>query len=202
MENQSHFNTAVIVLAAGQSERMGTPKQLLPVNGETLLSRICRIALDFNGSGVLVVLGAYAAEVKETLDHLPVESVVNPDWKKGMGSSLSFGITQAMHRWPEVNILIILLCDQPLVDSGILNLLLQKHLKGNKPLIASDYGHAMGPPVLVHKSKFSLFTEFEGKEGAKKILLENRSDLDLISFPEGIMDIDTPEDWQQYQASV
>ncbi|MBK9151636.1 MAG: nucleotidyltransferase family protein [Saprospiraceae bacterium] len=202
MENQSRFNTAVIVLAAGQSERLGTPKQLLPVNGETLLSRICRIALNFNGSGVLVVLGAYASEVKEALVHLPVESVVNPDWKKGMGSSLSLGITQAILRWPEVDILTILLCDQPLVDSCILNLLLQKHLEGKKPLIASDYGHTIGPPVLVHKSKFSLFTKFEGKEGAKKILLENRSDLDLISFPEGIIDIDTPEDWQQYQASV
>src|SRR5580698_3566832 len=105
--------TGVIILAAGNSSRLGRPKQLLPYRGKTLLTHVVAEALATNLQPVLVVTGAFHQEVSDSLHGQSVDIVFNPAWEEGMASGIVTGVSKILSRYPEVDAIIIMVCDQP-----------------------------------------------------------------------------------------
>ncbi len=182
---------AIIVLAAGASTRLGQPKQLLLLEGKTLLAQICESALSIENQQVLVVLGAHCEAIKTAIEHLPIEIIFNEKWSEGMGSSIACGMT---HLPKNTDAVLLLLCDQPFVTPVLLEKILGKWLASDCLIAASAYGGSFGPPAIFDHKLFPELSNLHGQQGAKKIMEKYRAQLELVDFHEGEKDIDTPAD--------
>ncbi|MDW7693544.1 nucleotidyltransferase family protein [Flammeovirgaceae bacterium SG7u.111] len=194
----SKSKLSIVVLAAGQSSRMGKPKQLLPVNGQPMLRRVAKTALSADNTKVTVVLGANAEACTEVLASLPVQIVVNKNWENGMGSSINSGLASALKQNPETDAVLLLLADQPFVTSKHINALQKLASTSKKSIIASSYSEIVGVPILLKKKYFSDLLKLNANKGAKLIVKANPDDIQSIPFPEAAKDIDTLEDFQNY----
>ena len=189
--------TALIILAAGSSTRLGQPKQKLFYKGKSLLKHAVDEGLASRCYPVLVVLGANEGEVRAEIDSNEVQSVLNKDWENGMSSSIKCGINALVKSNPDVSEVILMLCDQPFVDAEILNkLITQKQLSG-KAIAACTYDNTLGTPVLFDRIFFSQLLCLEGQQGAKKLIFNNKDQVVSIPFPFGNIDIDTMEDYEK-----
>lgn len=189
----------LIILAAGESSRMGKPKQLLPFSGHSLIQYMVESGLTSRCFPVIVVLGANAALIKLEIAELPVFVTENPQWAEGMGSSIRAGMEMLLTVNPHVEGVLIMLCDQPYVKATLLNHFIEEYQTTQKPLIASSYEGTLGVPALFHKMYFPRLQQLKGQEGARKIIA-SASEVHTISFPEGKVDIDTPEDYLNLSA--
>lgn len=188
---------AVVILAAGASTRMGKPKQVLPIQNETLLSRAIRSAKEV-ASTVVVVLGSNHTEHQKSIHHLDVISALNPDWNVGMGTSIKCGVSYLNNNNPGTKAVIIMVCDQPLLTSGHLKKIIEEFHRGNSKIIASEYNGSVGVPALFDKSFFHELMQLDGTQGAKKIIHQNQNAVLAIPFPGGAVDLDTPEDYNTF----
>jgi molybdenum cofactor cytidylyltransferase len=179
---------------------MGTPKQLLLHEGQTLLRRAAETALASSCHPVVVVLGAQAEQVQVELDRLPVLIVENRRWEEGMSSSIRVGVEALVAEDEEVDGAVIMLCDQPFVTVGVINELVETHRQTGKPIVASEYGKACGVPALFSNELFVEIAALKGSQGAKQIIANHPRDLATVSFPEGAVDVDTPKDYEQLRA--
>lgn len=191
-------NIGVILLAAGSSSRMGQSKQLLPVNGEPLLLRSIRVALDASLKNIVVVLGSEEEKHRAILGSLAVESIFNKAWATGMGSSLKAGLGHLIQRHPETQAALIMVCDQPNVSAKHLIHLITSFHESNRSIVASGYSGTMGVPIIFSKDHFSEILSLNDSQGAKKIIEKNKANVLMIDFPDGSTDLDTPSDYQQY----
>jgi molybdenum cofactor cytidylyltransferase len=182
---------AIILLAAGDSSRLGRPKQLLSYGSGTLLRHAAEVALAAALGPVIVVLGAVEESCRETLLGLPVTIVSNPVWREGMGGSIAAGM-QAVDE-TSYRAVIIMLCDQPAVTSEVLLSLDGRHRTTGKSLIASQYKDTLGPPALFAARHFPQLRRLHGAQGAKS-LFQNHPDPGCITFPDAAWDIDTEDD--------
>jgi molybdenum cofactor cytidylyltransferase len=185
---------SAIILAAGSSSRLGQPKQLVNVDGVPLLRKSVLAALEANYSPVVVVLGSNAAEHRNLISHLPVEIVLHTEWKKGMGSSLKVGLRQLLQNNHEATAVVVMVCDQPLLTSAHLTALRDAYRKSRKPIIASKYNGVTGVPALFDHSLFSELQKIKDSQGAKAVIENNLKLVETISWEEGRLDIDSPED--------
>lgn len=184
--------TALIILAAGESARLGRPKQNLVFEGKTLLQRAAETALSTACGPVIVVLGANAEAIRQTISQYPVEIIYNADWPEGIASSIRLGIKELQQK-PGVTSVILMLCDQPLVSATLLNELVEK--RADAGIVACTYENTIGTPVLFSSAYFEELQLLTGNEGAKKILLKHPATVISIPFPLGGVDIDTIEDY-------
>src|SRR5258706_646414 len=145
---------AVVLLAAGSSSRMGQSKQLLSIDGKPLLLKAVDAALGSGANKTFVLLGSNDAAHRKIIDHLPLEIIFNPDWEKGMGTSLRVGVSNALKMIPEMEAVIIVVCDQPLVTSLSLKKLIPKYRPTTQAIIASAYENTIGFPPLFYPSVF------------------------------------------------
>jgi molybdenum cofactor cytidylyltransferase len=185
---------SVILLAAGSSSRLGQSKQLVQVDGKTLLEKSAQAALDSEAGHVMVVLGAQATLHKKVIEKLAVEVVINEDWKKGMGNSLKAGLQHLISNYPKTEAVIITVCDQPFLTSEHLNKLIATYQKTKTEIVASSYNQTKGVPALFSRYLFGQLLELEEMAGARKIILNYPTDFPLVEFPRGEIDLDTPED--------
>jgi molybdenum cofactor cytidylyltransferase len=185
---------AAIVLAAGASTRLGQPKQLLALNGETLLRRTVRLAQQAGCNPVFVVLGFEAARMQQELSCLEAIPVINADWPSGMGSSLRSGIEAVMKKSPEPQKTLILLCDQPTLSTELLSNLLRTSTEANSLLTASSYAGRLGVPAIFDKELYSDLLTVGGDQGARSVIQRYIDLTSAVEFPGGIIDIDTPAD--------
>lgn len=185
----------VIVLAAGGSTRMGSPKQLLPFRGVPLIRFAAETALATRCGPVIVVLGSHAGEIALALTDLNVQLVENPDWEGGMGSSIRAGVMAAVEQ--ECDGVILALADQPLISPEILNGLVEAHVASGKPIVASQYAGTVGVPVLFSRRFFPHLVGLAPSQGCKGLILSWPNESILIPCPEAELDIDTPA---QYSA--
>jgi molybdenum cofactor cytidylyltransferase len=192
--------TGLILLAAGSSSRMGRPKQLLPYRGTTLLGHAVATAKDSGCTAIVVVLGANAAEIGETLSGQPVEVVENLLWPEGMGTSIQAGVSALAGR--DLDGVILALADQPLVTPATLRGLVDAHRSTGKPIVAAQYAGTAGVPVYFHRSYFPALLALSPNQGCKGVILGNRADALLVDCPEAAMDIDTPDDYLQAKESA
>lgn len=184
---------AIVLLAAGNSSRMGAPKQLLQYGGRPLLRHAAETALASQASRVVVVLGARAPELSPVLDGLPVETVENPHWSQGMGTSIRAGILAAVRHDPAGAILA--LADQPLVSPETYNRLIQARYRAVQPIVASQYAGTVGVPALFASEFFPVLASLPPDQGCKAVLLRHSARSVLLPCPEAETDIDTREDY-------
>ncbi len=187
-----------MVLAAGSSSRLGSPKQILSFRGTSLLRRSVTAALDAGCFPVVVVTGAYADLSRRELEGLGVREVLNPRWETGMASSICAGL-EGLDLPVDLDIeaAIFLLCDQPHVTAGVLSGLADSYRATGKPVVASVYGGSggsFGVPALFSRSIFAELAGLEGGAGAKQVIQRYASQACFVPFPGGEVDVDTRED--------
>jgi len=185
---------AAILLAAGASTRMGRPKQLIRVGGETLLRRTAGIAVEAGCSPVIVVLGSGADEMHSELAGLPLAITVNEDWPEGMASSLRCGLVSIPGLWSAAAGVLVLVCDQPLLSVEHVRSLLRTQAAGNALATASLYRDRAGVPAVFAPQLFSELMRLQGDQGARELILAHKGQVETVAWAEGALDVDRPED--------
>lgn len=196
-EKNKKICVGIIVLAAGESSRLGHPKQLLAYRGQTLLQYTLEQATASNAQQVVVVLGASADTIKKGINDDEIDVVINADWKEGMASSIRTGTKNITEVNPSVDGIILLVCDQPFVDTALLNNLITTHQKTNKRIVACSYENTFGPPAFFHQSLFPELLQLKGDTGARSIVQHHLDDVEAIPFPQGTFDVDTAADYEK-----
>lgn len=184
----------VVILAAGSSSRLGQPKQLLELNGETLLRRTVRVAVEAGADPIVVVLGANAERLREHLHDTNAQVVYCDRWAGGMGASLATGIGALSN---DVDAALVLLCDQPLVDSTHLTAMREQAEVSEALIIAASYGETLGVPCLFRRVLFPELQQLQGDKGARFLIRQHRDQTEPFPFPEAATDIDTLADYAQ-----
>lgn len=193
---ENNENCGIVLLAAGESSRMGRPKQLLRFEGKSLLGHAVQVALDTVQEPVIVVLGANAPLFLPELDKQPVHTVLNPDWTEGMASSIRLGLSALLERDSSVDAAVFMVCDQPFMSSALLKELIAKRKDTGKAIIASTYGNTAGTPAVFNKSIFPELLALAGDTGARKLIRQHPDLLATVPFLLGNIDIDTPQDYE------
>jgi molybdenum cofactor cytidylyltransferase len=188
---------AILIIAAGQSKRLGSPKQLLVFEGETLINRQIRIITSAVDVPVYLVLGAHATSIKAQLKDHEVTVVINDQWQEGMASSIRVGVDAIMNKNPSIDGVMIVVCDQPFLDASIIQSIFSLQKSSLQSIVACSYDGIIGTPVLFHKTMFEKLLALEGDIGARKIINDNPDEVSILSFEKGIVDIDTLEDYQK-----
>lgn len=188
--------TGIIILAAGNSSRLGKPKQLLKFQGKSLVQRAIETATKTNAQGSVLILGANLELILTDIRNSKVNVVINKNWKEGMASGMQKGL-EYMEKKLAPDQVIMMLCDQPFVNSDLLNSLIEKQKETGKGIVACQYNDILGVPVLFTKMYFKELGTLKGSEGAKKVLYSHQDDLAQVEFPEGAIDIDTLEDYEK-----
>ncbi len=184
-----------IVLAAGGSRRLGQPKQLLRLNGETLLARVVRLAFEAGLSPVLVVLGAQAELLRPQAMLHPAQIVINAEWEQGLSTSIRAGLTALEMHPAHLCGVMLLTCDQPRLSAAHLIELLQAFLAHPQPAIAcSFYAGDRGIPAIFPRAAFPLLQALSGDKGAKDLVRRAAFPIVEFPFPGGEIDIDAPSD--------
>ena len=190
-----------VILAAGASTRIGIPKQLLQFRGQTFLRRAASAALEAGCRPVVVVTGADAAAAREALRGLDVREGENSQWESGISSSVRVGIEALVTANPKTVAVVLMLCDQPFVTREIIARLVAAHRETGRSIVASGYGGSYGVPALFGKAHFAELATLEGAAGAKQVIQKHLPEVHLLSFPEGEIDIDTPDDLARLQST-
>jgi molybdenum cofactor cytidylyltransferase len=193
-ESRSETSCAAIVLAAGASTRLGQPKQLLQINGESLLHRTIRLAEEAGCAPIFVVLGFEAERMQREIADLDVRVAINPEWQSGMGSSLRSGMELLMKESPLPQKVMLLLSDQPMLSSKILLSLVKKSTETGPLIVASSYTGRLGVPAFFCKELYLDLQKVEGDKGAREVIQWYRDHTASIDFSEGVIDIDTVQD--------
>lgn len=181
-----------LVLAAGRSQRMGSPKLLLTLGGQTLLRRVIAAARASRCDDVLVVLGELAEQVGREATAAGVRTVLNPRYREGMGTSIAAGIAALA---PASDAAVVLLGDQPCVGADAINALIDTYHATGKPLVASRYGNVVGVPALIARSLYAEAALLSGDIGARPLIARHPEFVAEIPLrPEASWDVDTPDD--------
>lgn len=186
------MNVAAIVLAAGASTRMGRPKQLLQLEGMSLVRRAVEAAVSSKARQTIVVTGAGSQEVDAELAGLTVLLVHNPEYADGMSTSLRAGLRAVR---PEVDAVVVTLADQPFVTSEIVDALIDLYERTGAKIVRPRYGDQPGNPVLWDNSMFEELMAQEGDQGGRALLQQHASEIAWLELPDlgQQTDVDTPE---------
>ncbi len=187
----------LVILAAGGSARLGSPKQLLQYQQQSLLKNIVVKALKVKDALVLVVIGAEKDSMLTELNSCAVHIVINEDWAIGMSTSINIGLAKIIALNPLVEACIFVVCDQPYISLNLFKEMITTYEQSNKGIVACVYNEVVGTPVLFNNKYFDDFKSLKNDEGAKKILPKYTNDLELIPFINGEIDIDTKEDYKK-----
>ena len=178
----------IVILAAGSSSRLGTPKQLIDWHGKPLLRHLAGQALA-TSAPVTIILGAHSEKIRPSVADLSVAIIVNDDWSEGMSSSIRLAATNI-----DADALLLMTCDQPHVTTTTLRALIDAHASGAHRIIASEYGGTVGVPALFDRALFDELRSMSGAQGAKAVILRHEGETQRIPVPEGALDLDTPAD--------
>ncbi|MEG9434335.1 nucleotidyltransferase family protein [Terriglobus sp. ADX1] len=186
---------AALVLAAGASERLGQPKQLVQYQGQRLMDRAIRMAHEAGASPVFVVLGAGYEALWEVLQGNPYEPriLINKAWKRGMSTSIALGASAAER--VDADDLLVLTCDQVTVTAEHLRRLMEASHREH--VVASHYYERRGIPALFPSFSFHALQELTGDIGARELLQDDA----VLTVPllGGEFDVDTPADLERLQ---
>jgi molybdenum cofactor cytidylyltransferase len=198
----SEIKYGIIILAAGDSSRLGAPKQLLKLRNGTFISHVVTEAVKIPNAATIVVTGSSNETVEQELAADSVLVCFNPAWEQGMSSSIRVGILALKERFSEISCCIIAVCDQPFISTAVFLNLIKEHEHTGFGIVASTYAGTAGTPVLLSKSYFDELLLLEGQDGAKKILKDHEANVAFIPFSSGEVDVDTVEDYDRLKASI
>lgn len=188
---QAEVTIRIAVLAAGESRRFGSQKLLAPWQGQPLLAYPLSAAQLACPGGVLLVSGHAAERIEALAAEHADKAVHNPDFAAGVGTSIA---TAARACSADVDALLIVLGDQPLVTADHLRALIAAWERAADGIVATAYAGTVGPPVLFGRAHFAALTELGGDRGAKQLLLEQREKVVTVEFRPAAVDIDTADD--------
>ena len=191
----SENSIGIVILAGGGSRKLGTPKQLVEFQGQSLLRRAAQTALSCECEYTIVVVGSSAEEIGREIRDLHVETVVNDEWEAGISTSLRKGLTKLMESDPDLAAVVIMLSDQPFVNRKTVRSLIETYHASGKPIVASEYDGVLGVPALFDREVFDELLELEGDAGAR-VAIRQASDsrIATVAAPEAAFDVDTPAD--------
>jgi molybdenum cofactor cytidylyltransferase len=178
------MRVGAVVLAAGSSKRLGEPKQLLMLGGETLLERAIRVASEAGCSPVVVVLGSSAASIQAVCNFGAAVIAVNEEWVEGIGSSLRAGVGALR----DLDGCVAMTCDMPAVTAAHLQALM-----ASGEITASSYAGRRGVPAYFPAGAFQSLMELRGDAGARNLLRA----ANFVGLIGGELDVDTTTDFER-----
>jgi len=181
----------IAILAAGASRRLGQPKQLVKLNGEPLLRRQSRIAIEAAIGPVTVILGCRADRCAATIADLPLVTRLNENWMEGMASTIRVAASAAIQTCAAG--LLIVQCDQYRVTAADLQRLHAGWTETKTRSCRSHHGEYFGPPVIFPARCFDALLKLSGDEGARRVLA-NLAPNEIVSvdLPNAAYDLDLP----------
>ena len=184
-----------IVLAAGESKRMGKSKPLLRFNDKTFLDQIISAIRISDADRITVVLGAKAEMIKNSIDLSGTNIVINKDYQKGQLSSLIAAIEDTPQ---ETDAILVCLVDNPFITKEVINKIIAKFKETNNPIIVPVYNGQRGHPTLFSRSLFSELVNAPKEQGARYVLHSNAEKVLELETSEStiLTGIDTPEDYR------
>ena len=188
---------AAVVLAAGESSRMGREKALLPFRGSTFLGRIISTLQNTPVDRVVVVLGHHADEIQAAIPLPKVEVVVNPRYREGQTTSLLAGINTVDSE--DLEGILLCLVDHPLISVEVARALQQAFREKRPPAVIPTYQGRRGHPVIFSRALFEEFRALAPQGGANQVARRHRAEtLFVETHDEAILrDVDTPADYEQ-----
>lgn len=181
-----------IVLAAGEGRRMGRPKQLLELEGETFLSHSIRLA-GYRGQEILVALGYYQEEIQEKLPPIGFRYLPIQDYQEGMGGSLR----ESVFALSPCEAFLVFPCDLPFLEEATIAALLRVHRKHPGKILVPRFGGRNGHPVLFPWSSRELFHQVQGDAGGREIIKGKETIYVDLDDPGIAADIDSPEEYMK-----
>lgn len=179
-----------IIPAAGASRRLGSPKQLVEIDGESLLHLAARRAIEARLGNVIVVLGSDATRLAGQLKDLACVMLEIGDWQEGMSASIRAGVAHAADD-PETAAVLITLVDQWALTSADMQRLAAAWRAEAKPIAAAEYADGtLGVPAIFDRSLFGELTQLSGDAGARRLIRSNPSAVTRVSLPAAAQDYD------------
>jgi molybdenum cofactor cytidylyltransferase len=188
---------SAILLAAGQSKRMGKFKQLMPFENSTIVEQAIDNLLGSAVDEVIVVVGYMSEDVTKAIAAKPVKVVINPDYKQGMSTSIIAGLKSVHSR---VQGVMLALGDQPLVNSQTINRLIKEFYNHDKGIAIPTYRGRRGHPIIFAIRYKEQLLGLSGDVGGRQITKDHPDDiLEVAVDSEGVIaDFDTKDDYQTY----
>ncbi len=188
-----------VILSAGESSRMGRPKALLPVDGETFIERIVGALKASRVEKIIVVLGHNAEEMQQRMEQLPVTILINPEYKLGQLSSLQVAL-RYLKSDESCDGMLVHLVDHPYIDSALVDLMIERFYESNKLIVVPRCQGKRGHPVIFSRALFAELLNAPLDRGAKAVVNAHRDEtLEIETDDAGIaVDIDTPELYRRH----
>jgi molybdenum cofactor cytidylyltransferase len=187
-----------VILAAGQSQRLGTPKQLLDLGGEPVIRHVLRNAASSDLGQVVLVLGYRAGEIADVVGEWGQNLVINSDFESGQSTSLRLGLSAVD---PAAEAVLFLLGDQPQVTTDVVDTIIDAFKKGEGRIVMPSYRGMRSNPVLFAREFFPELARVTGDQGARTVLDAHRDEVRTVEIDsEPPLDIDAPEDYEKLRA--
>ena len=194
MTESSDLKIGGLLLAAGGSSRLGQPKQLLNFKGKTLIRRAAETLVESNCDPIVVVLGAEIERSTIELNGLDVNICINRNWQTGMSSSIISGLKSLIEIQPDLDAVVIILCDQPHVTSADINKLIEVYQDSRAAIVAAQYRETVGVPALFSNGFFPDLMAMTDDKGARQIIHRNIENVVTVDIEKAADDIDTLDD--------
>jgi molybdenum cofactor cytidylyltransferase len=188
---------SAILLAAGQSKRMGELKQLMSFGQSTIVEQAVDNLLGSAVDEVIVVVGYRAEDVLKAMADKPIKLVINPDYEQGMSTSIIAGLNLVHSGARGV---MLALGDQPLVDSQTINRLIDEFCSHDKGIAVPTYQGRKGHPIVFDIKYKEQLLKLSGDVGGRQIIKDNPNDVLEVAVDSGsvVADFDTTDDYQAY----
>ena len=191
---------AGVLLAAGMSSRMGKNKLFVELAGKSLLRRAVDTATGAGLRPILVVLGHERERAQAELEGLSCQVVANPDYVRGMNTSLQKGIAAVPRSAAAA---VVMLADMPFVSAAMIRELIERWREAGTPLAISSYGGVMAPPTLYGRALFSEIDALDGDGCGKRVIQRHRGEAVEVEWPaQALTDLDLPEDVDRVRARL
>jgi len=188
-----------VILAAGQSSRLGRPKQLLPLHGQPLLQHVVTAACDSTLDEVIVVVGAIAEKIRAALQIGRARLVVNARSADGQSTSIHRGLEALGNH---VQGALFLLGDQPGITPALVDRLVARYRAGDAAIVAPRFLDGIGNPVLFDRALWPELRQLRGDTGAREILRARRAEVrEMAVATPRLPDVDTWDDYVEAQRS-
>ena len=185
-------NVGALILAAGESSRLGRPKQLIQFRGKSLIRRIVDAADEAGCAPIAVVIGSDGKKMAPELERT----------RAAIGTSIRAGMQNLVECGRDLDAVILLVCDQPLVEKELIEQLIACYGEAGKTIIASSYSGTLGVPAFFDRSHFEELLTLADDSGGKSIIISRRESVVEFPFPPGNLDIDTLADYERLIAKA
>lgn len=188
---------SALIMAAGASSRMGSPKALLKWKEKNLADVLYESISQAGIEDITLVTGKHHEEILKSVS-IPKNNICfNPMWEKGMGGSIRCGVQQLIQKKDNLNGILITLVDQPLINKKHIEEIIKEFESGKHKIVASRYESTVGPPAIFGHVYFNALLNLQGDNGAKSILKYAEDDILYLDLGIYGKDADTPESYEQ-----